>query len=113
MNEEERFFYHNAGFSWSRDRETKEEGRIRTAKMLAAAEQRLLDGPYYISWQPDDRPWDGDIPYDGPLWVVTLWTVEGMASPQILGSLGGVACEEHDSYFRVVAAELAAEHIPA
>lgn len=108
--EAEQFFYDNAGCSYGAG-ETPEQGRARCARMLAAAEKKLIDGPYLISHEPDPEPWDGDEPYDGPLWTVSLWTVEGEKEPVLIGAIGSVACEELDPYMRVVAAELAAEYI--
>lgn len=107
----ERFFYEHAGYSYDRT-ETAEQGRVSTARALAAAEARLTAGPYLIDAVPDDVPWDGDEPYDGPLWIVTLWSVAESAHQTDLGSIGSVACEEGGWYMRVVAAELALEHLP-
>lgn len=109
--EAEQFFYEHAGYSYDRATETAEQGRRRGARVLAMAEKKLINGPYFVSREPDPDPWDGDVPYDGPLWVITLWSVAGTAEPVALASLGSVACEPSDSYMRVVAAELAAEHL--
>lgn len=106
------FFYEHAGYSWVRERETEVEGRRRGAVALAEAEARALAGPFFFDAVPDDQPWDGDAPYDGPLWVVTLYSVEGSAGGNVLGSLGSVACEADDDYMRVVRAELALEYLP-
>lgn len=110
LSETEQFFYENAGFSYRPD-ETPEQGRARCARVLAMAEKKLIIGPYFVSHEPDDQPWDGDVPYDGPLWIVSLWNVADTTEPVRLASLSGVACEESDPYMRVVAAELAAEHL--
>lgn len=107
------FFYEHAGYSYDPAKETAEHGRNRMAHTLATAEERLKSGPYYVDHIPDDMPWDGDTPYDGPLWIVRLWSVADSDTPELLGCLGGVACESDSPYMRVVAAELAAEHIPA
>lgn len=112
MNEAEQFFYDHAGYSHDPKRETEEEGRVRCAVGLAAAEVRLKDGPYFIDMQPDPNGWDADVPYDGPVWVVTLYGVAGSLNSEHLGSLGGVAATGwSDPYVRVVAAELASEYI--
>lgn len=108
----ERFFYDHAGYSYSPATQTPEQGHVESARRLARAEARLNAGPYFVSHEPDDRPWDGDTPYDGPLWTVTLWCVSGTADPEILGSLSSVACEDGDPYLRVIAAELASEYLP-
>lgn len=106
------FFFQYGGLAYDPKTETAEEGRERHARETAAAEQRLKDGPYFIDVTPDDQPWDGDVAYDGPLWVVTLFSVEGVTdNPTIIGSVGSVACERDDTYMRVVAAELAREYL--
>lgn len=112
LTKDEQFFYDHAGWSYDPKTETERQGRERGAKSLAAAEKRLKDGPYYFTTEPDDVPWDGDLPYDGPLWIVSLWSVRGTASGELIGSIGSVACESGDPYMRVVRAELASEYIP-
>lgn len=113
MTEAERFFYEHAAYAWrAADGQSEEEGHRESARRLAAAEARLKSGPYFIGHEPDEDPWDGDMPYDGPLWNVDLYSVADSLAPVMLGSLGSVACEEGDPYMRVVAAELAAEYIP-
>jgi hypothetical protein len=106
LSEAERFFYDHAGNSYNPRIE------IEAARRLAAAEQRMKDGPYFIAVTPDDVPWDGDVPYDGPLWIVGLYSVEGSTDSELIGSIGSVATETvSDPYIRVVAAELASENI--
>ena len=106
-----RFFLDNAGWSYDPLTETPFQGKWKGARTLADAEERMRRGSYYIDIEPDDLPWDGDFPYDGPLWIVSLW--EGAWWEQeLLGSLSGVACPKDDPYLRVVAAQLAAEFIP-
>lgn len=113
LTEREQFFYDVAGFSYDPKTETEDEGRRRCARDLAAAEERLQNGNYIVSVEPDPEPWDGDFPYDGPLWIVTVWGAMS-GRPNTLGAVGSVACPSvDDPYIRVVAAELAAEHIPA
>lgn len=108
----EQFFYDHAGGSFNPAVETQAEGFERGARRLAAAESRLKAGPYFIDVEPDADPWDGDVPYDGPLWGVILYRVDDRTEPEVLGSLWSVACEGDDPYLRVVAAELALEYIP-
>lgn len=110
-DEAQRFFYEHAGYSYHAETETADEGRLRCARELAIAEAKLKAGPYFVSAEPDPLPWEGDEPYDGPLWVVLLWSAVDTYAPEVLGSLGSVACEEGDDYLRVVAAELALEHL--
>lgn len=112
LSTRERFFYEHAPYSVAPG-ETNIQGRVRSARTLATAEARLVAGPYYVEIDDDNEPYDGDGPYDGPLWVVTLLRVpDDSTDPEVLGSVGGVACPAGDPYFRVVGAELAAEHLP-
>lgn len=113
MTDAQMFFYNNAGYSYDMATETPDDGRLRAARLLADAESRLKAGPYFVSIEPDDEPWDGDVPYDGPIWLVTLWSVEDESRPVLLDSIGSVACEQGDDYLRVIAAELALESIPS
>lgn len=107
-----RFFLDHGGYSYDPATQTPFQGKWESARTLADAEERLRKGPYYIEVETDPEPWDGDMPYDGPMWIVTLWRVDDTVQPRVLGSLGGVAAQEDDPYLRVVAAELAAEYIP-
>ncbi len=111
MNAAEQFFYGNAGWSYDSAIETSDEGRIRCAVALAHAEATLLAGPYWIEVKPDPFPWDGDTPYDGPLWSVFLWSCADTTEPYLVGSLHSVACERYDAYIRVVSAELVSEEL--
>lgn len=107
-----RFFLTYGGYWYNPNEESEFQGRWRAARTLADAEQRLKAGDYYIDIDPDPELWDGDTPYDGPLWIVSLWEGTYPWDRELLGSLGSVAAEEGDPYLRVVAAELAAEYIP-
>jgi hypothetical protein len=107
-----RFFMDHAGYSYDPATETPFQGRWRTAKALTDAERRLKAGPFYVTTEPDDMPWDADVPWDGPVLVVTLWSVDGSDTPTMLGSLSGIGAYEGDPYLRVVAAELADEYLP-
>src|SRR4051812_20711304 len=104
MNDREQFFYDHAGYGYDPKAETAEQGRERCARELAAAETRLLAGPYFVGIEPDSTPWDGDVPYDGPLWTVALYSVADTDQAELIGSLSSVACEAGDDYLRVVAA---------
>lgn len=109
----ERFFYEHAGYSYDPKTETAEDGRVRCARELAIAERKLIEGPYQIHVEPSEFPWDGDEPYDGPLWDMTLYRLgEYSTDDEIIGSLCCIAEEEDGPYLRVVAAELADEYIP-
>lgn len=82
-----------------------------SAAELTAAETVMLWGPYFMGVEPDPMPYDGDEQYDGPVWTVTLFTVEDRDTPYILASMGGVACERDDPYIRIAVAELAYDSI--
>lgn len=109
LNEAERFFYEHGNYSWKPKLvESEEEGKVRCARSLAAAERRLVAGPFYVTTDEDSDPWDGEVEWGGPVWVVSLWSVEGTSDRgNLVGSVGGVGCEAGDPYLRVIAAQLA------
>lgn len=111
LSDTERFFYDHAGYVHNPNAETEDEARARCAADLARAEGRLKAGPYYIDVTPDPDPYDGDVPWGGPMWNVGLYSVADDTRPVLIGSLGAVACGEGDPYLRVVAAELALEYL--
>jgi len=113
LTEAERFFYENAPSSYDPTTETEEQGRINGARQLAAAEERLTSGPYFVSIEPETEAYEGSFPYEGPLFVVCLFTLSNSTDAELIGSTGNVACEESDPYMRVLGAELALEYIPA
>lgn len=80
---------------------------------LVVAETSLSERPYFIGVEPDPVPYDGDAPYDGPVWTVTLYSVVDRMEPVIQASMGGIACERNDPRIRIVAAELAYDEIVA
>lgn len=106
LTDDERFFYEHAAYCRMRT-ESEHEARERTARFLAAAEAALKAGPYFTTVTPDSDPWDGDVPWDGPIWIVSLYGTAGSDHAVILDSVGGVACESGDPYLRVLRAELA------
>lgn len=115
MNDTEKFFFENAGYSYNPKIESPFEGRTRCAAALAKAfNNASLDG-YSWDWQPDDEYLISDIvgeDYHG--WVCYL--VRYGAKNDVLGALCGVDLgrDGHPTeaaYARVVEAELALEHI--
>lgn len=113
LTEQERFFFDHAGYSYDPKTETVEQGRERCARELAAAERRLNDSAdFYVNVSPEDDPMDEK---DGPQWVVTLYRRHDFPQPdEVVGSLGCIDTEtDADPYLRVVAAELADEHLCA
>jgi hypothetical protein len=105
------FFMGNGAWSYDPETETSEQGRRRCAMELVAAEDKLRKGPYFWHVEPDDHPYDGDAPWDGPVWVVTLYNVADVDEPEVVAAMGGVACDAGDDYLRVVAAELAHDNL--
>jgi hypothetical protein len=104
MNGAEQFFYEHAGWSYDREKETSDQGRVRCARALAEAETLCAREGWFVKWDHDWIPWDGDEPYDGPLWEAVLYD----RTSNVLASLGSIACKGQASdYGRVIDAELA------
>lgn len=105
----EDFFYEHAGYSYDPATQTPEEGHRQSARALADAERWALDNDVTVTWERDPEPWDGDVPYDGPVWQALA--VRYDSPNEVLASLSGIAIDsEHpdtDPYGRVVSAELA------
>lgn len=104
----EQFFYDHAGFSVRvSEGETTEDGRLRTARELAAAEQWARDQMAVIEWEDDDvahlyydRASDRDTHYYGCIVIVG----------NVTESLWGIdLIDWDDPYKRVVVAELASQ----
>lgn len=109
------FFRKHAGYSVAQG-ETLEEGKLRGARELAAAEAWLVGQPHQVEWREDDdadrswlpkrdkRPLFGclvSVKQEGEWVHQSLWGID-------LGPTGN----ECDSYMRVVVAELAMELMP-
>ena len=117
QNEAVKFFYENAGYSYGKG-ETREQGRRRTARALATAEQYASTQGWVVDWELEEGVWE-DFYGEGE----TAENVEQVvvailkdANGKVLGSLGGIT-ESFDSatnrrYRRVVEAELDLEAIP-
>lgn len=104
LTKAEQFFYDHAGYSHGMD-EPGWSGRTRCAILLADAEKELdRRNDLHVYWEHDIEPWDGDVEWDGPVWVCAI-----MRGREIIAALGGIACEDGDPYMRVVKAELARE----
>lgn len=104
LTRDEIFFYDHAGWGHFPDRETPEQGRLRSAGDYAAAEALAREAGWRCVWEPDDIPWDGDGPEPmdvaGPFLVACI-----DAAGRTLASVGGVwggRCGER----RVMEAEL-------
>lgn len=110
LTDDEQFFYDNAGWGYDPKRETAEHGRACGAVLLASAERQMqLTEGAEVTWEDDPEPWDGDVPWDGPVYGAVL-----RKGSEVLGSLWGITLAGElgsDPYCRVVAAELALEHL--
>lgn len=107
-----RFFFDNGGFSYNPETETEEEGKLRSARDLAAAEAWAKTNYLTFDWNLDPEPDLSacDCGEDhGPVYTVVLFDPAGV----VLGSLGGITFGEGglwgDPYRRVVEAEVAYE----
>ena len=108
-----RFFLSKAGYSYNPSTETKAQGRIRTARSLAAAEQMALNENCSFEWQQDDctsQEFSNVKPYYY-LWACVMHNANG----EIVQSIGGCDFGRNrdpwmDDYRRVVEAELACDY---
>lgn len=117
LNDVEQFFYETAPYSWDPEKETEISGRVKAAIAYAEAERvRKLRG-FTVDWEQSPEPWDGDFPYDGPMWVASLWSPTGLHNdPECTGvSLGAIAIDscapEHTDDGRVIAAQLMIQYL--
>jgi len=117
MNNDEQFFYDNAGFGWNPlEDESQEAGHVRCAIALAKAEKIASDAGVQFSWTIDEfidsSDYDDDEIEAHSLWQVAAQDAEG----NVFTSLGGVDFTNgepwEDDYKRVVEAELALEYEP-
>jgi hypothetical protein len=132
-----RFFLEHAGFSYDPKTETNEEGQLRCARDLAAAEQALRDSDeLFIVWEEDDIDSSSfeETGEPRPLYVCLLCSEQdrrdeyGIEHPKsgeiliwdprecrersgsVVESVGGVdLAGPRDPYKRVIAAELMQE----
>lgn len=96
--------------------ESEEQARQRGARELAVAEARLKAGPYIATYANDPIPYDGGVPWDGPVWIVQILRLDDstdFGDAEILGVIGGVAAEYGDFILRVITAQLALECLPS
>lgn len=102
------FFRDNAGYS-VRPGETREQGRLRGARLLAEAELWLsAQNGHTIKWVYEDTPDYEGIDHREPLWGCIV-DVPGVG-PRALWNIDlGAGADLSNYYTRVVVAELAAE----
>lgn len=112
----ERFFWREAGYSYTPGKETPEQGRERCARNLAAAEGIAREAGYTFDWETDSidsSDWSDERPA-WPQYVCLMRDAYGNA----VQSLGGVgfgkdASGPYGDYRRVVEAELADQECSA
>lgn len=109
-----RFFYVNAGHSYTPSKETEEEGRVRGALNLAAAESLAREAGYSFEWSTSDID-SSDYTDETPAWPLydcIMRDINGKVV-QCLGAcdFGKDADGPFGDYRRVVEAELASEEI--
>ena len=92
-----------AGWCWNPARETAEQGRVRSHLATARALYALRHDPdAYVDFVPSAFPWDGDEPYDDPLWDAALYIGD-----EIVASCCCIAAESPDDpYCQCIGAEL-------
>lgn len=96
------------GWSYSPERETSDQGRVRSALAIARAYYAYRhDSAAYVDWQPSQFDWDGSFPMaeDTVLLDATLYIGDDIA--------GSLCCvnvySERDDYCHVIEAELYAD----
>ncbi len=125
-----KFFHANAGYGFDPQKETKAQGRMRCARLLARAEAYAYEHEWRYVWEPDtciggdcgetetcEHPCCQGTEHE----VYSCALLSGDAScydghgratgGAVLASLGSI-CEPDDNYKRVVEAELALEAMP-
>ncbi len=113
LNDDEQFFYDNAGWAYDPKWETPEHGKAVCAILLAKAERTLKQkSDVTVEWEYDPEPWDGDVEWDGPVYVAIMIRETDESGREILSNLGGIAMTNlDDPYRRVIEAELALESL--
>ena len=107
------FFLKWAGYSYDPAKETKQQGRARCAKSLAAAESAARDAGLHFEWSIDRDTDSSDFDDSRKPWA--LWQCVMLnADGQSVGALGGIDFGRDgtpwgDPYREVVEAELAQE----
>lgn len=121
MNDAVKFFYEHAGYSYGPG-ETPEQGRVRCAESLAAAEQRAKDRGYTFEWEVDPDIDSSEFSDEGPAWPLYGCIMKD-ADGTVRGSLWAIDLGRDaeywsgqrfsdEPYVRVVQAEIASEEIP-
>lgn len=111
-SEAEKFHHKHGGYSYDPKKETKAQGRRRSAKQAAKAEEIAREHGWRFEWEHDPEPYEmGDAETETPDEVLTcvLYDENG----EVLASLGGIGMSgtqrERKDYGRIIEAELAME----
>lgn len=93
-----RFFYSHAGYSWKQGKETRNQGKWRCARSLAAAEKLANELELKVEWDYEPDSWmnyAGDpeeeyrAKFESGEWEVLNAVVRGSCG-EVLASLGGI-----------------------
>jgi len=108
----EDFFYEHGGFGYDPKKETKTQGRRRSAKEAAKAEEIASRLGWTFEWEHDQEPYEmGDAETEMPAEVLTC--VLRDENGQVLESLGSIGMsgnlKKDRDYGRTVEADLAHE----
>lgn len=102
------FFAANAAYSFDPKTETRRQGQMRTARLLAAAEANAANEGWYYDWCRDVDGCQCEPPAtDHRVMYCELWS---QADTLPLASLSGI-CTPSQDYMRVIEAELALQAI--
>lgn len=114
LSDDEAFFYAHAGYSYNPKIETGEQGRIRGARELAAAEAHGKAQGWWTELRRDSDVMEDDVDTVGRVArgeIINLCVILHNSDNEIIGVLGGVTVkDESDPYLRVVAADLMCEY---
>src|SRR5579872_2916121 len=106
----EKFFYEHGGYSYDPKKETPTQGRRRSAKAAAKAEEIASRLGWSFKWEEDQEPYEmGDAETEMPAEVLScvLFDEDG----NVLESLSSIGMSgnfrEDNSYKRIVESELA------
>lgn len=107
------FFLKHSGYSYDPKTETRMQGRIRCAQMLAKAEQTAKDNGVRFAWSVDSDVDSSDFSDEMPawqLWECLAYDEDGNVVASLCGiDFGRDGQPYGQPYARVVEAELALE----
>lgn len=112
MSAAEKFHYEHGGYSYDPKKETKAQGRRRSAERAAKAEEIAEELGWEFKWEEDPEPYEmGDAETEHPDEVLMLSLID--ENGRICQSLGGIGFagsqSERKKQGRMFEAELALE----